>query len=361
MLLRLARDAANTFEQKQIDNLDVLNFPDPVYGAQMQDIAVPGLLAEGQIDLTYEETEITLADGEVVSLRKPKVVIRDLAYGALSDKTTTSARIANPMIGLGLLEAIHPADLLALADPDDTNGDGVSGRLSLVKHPQNKEVMVGRFGWKAQNPTIRMQSSAAFAGDIGLSTPDNKQHYGDCTDAQKSCFDFPTGVQAKLGDSEAPDPVLELVTFYAQNLAVPKRRDVDNEQVLQGKELFYSSGCTSCHTPKFVTRRDTENEHHAFQLIWPYTDLLLHDMGEGLADNQRVGVASGSEWRTPPLWGIGLTEMVNGHTFFLHDGRARNFTEAILWHGGEAQNARDNFANLSKNERDAMIRFLESL
>ena len=172
---------------------------------------------------------------------------------------------------------------------------------------------------------------------------------------------MPTGVQERLGDTEAPDPILDLVTFYAQNLAVPARRDIDNPQVLQGKKVFYDLGCASCHTPKFVTRRDAPNKAQKFQLIWPHSDFLLHDMGEGLADGQQVGDATGTEWRTPPLWGIGLTERVNGHTFFLHDGRARNLTEAILWHGGEAQSARDGFAALPKAERDALVKFLESL
>jgi len=172
---------------------------------------------------------------------------------------------------------------------------------------------------------------------------------------------MPTGVQPRLGDTEAPDPVMELVTFYSQNLAVPARRNFSEPEVLRGKEVFYETGCTGCHTPKFVTRRDAPNKAQSFQLIWPYSDFLLHDMGEGLADGQRVGEASGTEWRTPPLWGIGLTKRVNGHTFFLHDGRARNLTEAILWHDGEASIARETFAALPKADRDALVAFLESL
>jgi CxxC motif-containing protein (DUF1111 family) len=172
---------------------------------------------------------------------------------------------------------------------------------------------------------------------------------------------MPTGVQPRLGDTEAPVPVMDLVTFYSQNLAVPARRDLDKPDVLAGKKAFYEMGCVACHAPKFVTRRDAPNKAQSFQLIWPYSDFLLHDMGEGLADGQQVGDASGSEWRTQPLWGIGLTQRVNGHTFFLHDGRARNLTEAVLWHGGEAQGARDRFAAASAAERQALIKFLESL
>jgi CxxC motif-containing protein (DUF1111 family) len=172
---------------------------------------------------------------------------------------------------------------------------------------------------------------------------------------------LPTGVQARLGPVEAPDPVLGLVTFYSANLAVPPRRKASFPQTLKGKQLFYATGCPACHVPKYVTRRDAPHKELAFQLIWPYSDFLLHDMGDGLADGQQVGVASGREWRTPPLWGIGLTGTVSGHTFLLHDGRARNFTEAILWHGGEAEKARNAFAALSKDDRNALLSFLESL
>ena len=170
-----------------------------------------------------------------------------------------------------------------------------------------------------------------------------------------------TGVQKRLGETEAPSPVLDLVTFYSENLAVPARRKASFPDVLKGKALFYGAGCASCHVPKYVTRRDAGNKAHAFQLIWPYSDFLLHDMGDGLADGQEVGIASGREWRTPPLWGIGLTNTVNGHSFFLHDGRARNLAEAILWHGGEAEHARDTFASMPADDRQYLITFLESL
>ncbi len=157
------------------------------------------------------------------------------------------------------------------------------------------------------------------------------------------------------------DDLFKLVAFYSQNLAVPARRKPDDAQVLKGKELFYRIGCASCHQPKFLTGEVSGQPHLSRQLIYPYTDMLLHDMGEGLADNRPEGEASGNEWRTPPLWGIGLTKIVSGHTLFLHDGRARNLTEAILWHGGEAQASRDAFTKLSKADRDALIAFVSSL
>jgi CxxC motif-containing protein (DUF1111 family) len=360
MFLRLSRTASTDQERADLENFLLSNHPDPTYGGQLQDLAVPGLKAEGHMRISYEEQEVWLGDGTVVRLRKPSYSVSDLAYGPLHPDTTLSPRIAPPMIGMGLIEAIHPSDFLASADPGDADGDGISGEVSLVRDLDGN-LSIGRFGWKAQNPTVRKQSAGAFAGDIGISTPDVPNHNGDCTEAQADCLDMPNGVEASLGDTEAPDPVLDLVTFYSENLAVPARRDVDDPSVLAGKKVFHDLGCASCHRPKYVTSRDAENPAHRFQLIWPYSDFLLHDMGEGLADGQRVGQADGREWRTAPLWGIGLTETVSGHTFFLHDGRARNLTEAVLWHGGEAGAARDGFAALEPADRQALISFLESL
>ncbi len=361
MFLRLARPARTDDERAAIADYRKLNFPDAVYGEQLQDLAVPGLQAEGRLQIAYQDLPVTLADGEVVTLRKPSYSVSDLGFGPMEGDVTLSPRVAPPMIGMGLIQAIHEADLLDNADPDDQDGDGISGKAALVRDHKSGELKIGRFGFKAQNASIRDQSSSAFVGDIGISTPDDPFDHGDCRKAQSDCLTLPTGVQPRLGPVEAPDPVLPLVTFYSENLAVPARRDIGDAGVLKGKQLFYQAGCASCHMPKFVTRRDAGNKAHAFQLIWPYSDFLLHDMGEGLADGQQVGVANGREWRTQPLWGIGLTQTVNGHTFFLHDGRARNLTEAILWHGGEAEKARDAFASLSKDDRASLLTFLESL
>ena len=361
MFLRLAREASTEEEKAERAERIAPNFPDPVYGTQLQELAVPGLAGEGRMKIAYEEKPVTLGDGTVVSLRKPSYSVEDPGYGPLDPATTLSPRVASPMIGLGLVEQIHPADILARADPDDGDGDGISGRPNIVRDPATGQLTLGRFGWKAQQPTIRAQSADALAGDIGISSPEAPRHRGDCTQAQTACLAMPTGVQARLGDTEAPPPVMDLITFYSQNLAVPARRDAGRPGVLAGKKVFYDLGCISCHTPKFVTRRDAPNKAQSFQLVWPYSDFLLHDMGEGLADGQAVGDAGGSEWRTPPLWGIGLTKTVNGHTFFLHDGRARNLTEAILWHGGEAKAARDRFAAATAADRSALVEFLESL
>lgn len=361
MFLRLAREAGTEEERAARADRRALNFPDPVYGSQLQDLAVPGLRGEGRMRITYEDQKVTLGDGTAVSLRKPAYSVEDLGYGPLDAHTTLSPRVTPQMIGLGLVEQIHPADILAHADPGDRDGDGIRGRPNIVRDELSGALTLGRFGWKAQTSSIRQQSADAFAGDIGISTPEVPRHWGDCTAAQKACLDMPNGVQERLGPVEAPPPVMDLVTFYSQNLAVPARRDVGKPQVLAGKKAFYDMGCPACHTPKFVTRRDAPNKAQSFQLIWPYSDFLLHDMGDGLADGQVVGDATGNDWRTPPLWGIGLTQRVNGHTFFLHDGRARNLTEAILWHGGEGQKARDAFAAADAATRAALVKFLESL
>ena len=334
--------------------------PDPVYGGQLQDLAVTGHAAEGQMRITYEEVQIALSDGESATLHAPSYRIADPGYGPLSDDLMISPRVAPQMIGLGLIEAIPSADILAKADPDDLDGDGISGRAQIVWSRAHERPMLGRFGWKAGNPTVEEQSASAFAGDIGISNPLFPGAAGDCTPAQEVCIAGPHGD----GDErvfEIDREGLDLVTFYSQNLAVPARRDVDDPEVLRGKQVFYESGCIACHSPKYVTHRLEGQDEQSFQLIWPYSDFLLHDMGPGLADGRPEGVADGQEWRTPPLWGIGLTGQVNGHTRFLHDGRARSLLEAILWHGGEAQAARDRVVAMPAGARAALIRFLESL
>jgi CxxC motif-containing protein (DUF1111 family) len=361
MLVRLSVPPRTEAERSALADLTMLRIPEPTYGGQLQDFAVPGLAAEGRLALAWEEVPVALAGGETATLRRPVATIDDLGYGPMAADVALSLRVANPMIGLGLLEAVHPADILARADPDDRDGDGISGRPSLVRDPESGDVVIGRFGWKASTPSVRVQAAEAFSGDMGISTPLAPDSAGDCTAAEAACRAMPDGVEPRLGDTEAPGPILDLVTFYAKNLAVPARRDPGDPDVLAGKALFYGAGCPACHTPKFVTSRTAENPEHRFQLIFPYTDLLLHDMGEGLADGHAVGSAAGAEWRTAPLWGVGLTEAVNGHRNLLHDGRARGVLEAILWHGGEAERAREAVVRMTPEERAALIRFVESL
>lgn len=361
MFLRVSIPAQNDAQRAALKTGDMLVVPDPLYGTQLQDFAVPGLPAEAKMRISYEEIPVQLSGGETASLRKPTYSVAGTGYGSLHPEAMLSPRVAPQMIGLGLLEAIHPGDILALADPDDLDGDGISGKAQMLKGPDGERSILGRFGFKATAASVRQQSAGAFSGDIGIATPDVPDPYGECTEAQTVCRTLPHGVQKRLGDTEAPDPILDLVTFYSKNLAVPVRRNVDDPLVLKGKARFFAAGCAACHQPKFVTSRNADQEEHRFQLIWPYTDMLLHDMGEGLADNRPVGLASGREWRTPPLWGIGLTETVNGHTYFLHDGRARNLLEAILWHGGEAEPAKTRVVEMEPDDRAALLIFLESL
>lgn len=335
--------------------------PDPNYGDQIQDFSVAGHPTEGSLDVSYSTLTLHLSGGETVDLRGPSYSVGDLNYGDLHPSAKLSPRVAPQMIGLGLLDAIPAKDILNLADADDIDADGISGRAQIVWSREYDAPMLGRFGLKAGQPSVWEQSAAAFHGDIGISTTLFPAGYGDCTSAQTACKNAPDGNTAVHDSAEISDEALALVSFYASNLGVPARRDVGDPDVLRGKQVFYETGCTSCHTPKFVTHRLDDQPEQSFQLIWPYTDMLLHDMGEGLADNFPEARATGREWRTPPLWGIGLTKTVSGHTNFLHDGRARSLLEAVLWHGGEAESQKQQVINMPKPDRDALIRFLESL
>ncbi|KAB7627297.1 di-heme oxidoredictase family protein [Alkalilimnicola sp. S0819] len=360
MFLRLSIPPQDETQREALASGRQLVIPEPVYGGQLQNRAIQGHPAEGQMTIRYQDQPVSLADGTVVTLRKPHYSVTELGYGPMHPEVMLSPRVAPPVIGMGLIESIAAEDIEAWADPADADGDGISGRPNRVWSDEHRETRLGRFGWKAGKATVAQQAAAAFRGDMGLSTVLFPQHSGDCSAAQRDCLSAPTGVNPGDG-AEVTDEMFELLLFYTRNLAVPARRDPGASRVLEGKRLFYASGCAQCHRPKFVTRRDAVGEEQSFQLIWPYSDFLLHDMGEGLADGRPEGRANGREWRTPPLWGIGLTETVNGHTRFLHDGRARNLLEAVLWHGGEAAAARARVIAMARAEREALIAFLESL
>ncbi len=361
MFLRLSIPPETDEQKKLLAERRIASIPDPVYGNQLQNIAIPGHAGEGNMHITYSDVPVTLAGGQVVTLRKPAYSVTDLAYGPMHPKVMLSPRIATPMIGLGLIEAIPEADIRANTDPDDANKDGISGRANEVWSVSGNRVRLGRFGWKAGEAMILDQSAVAAATDIGLSTPLVPLAAGDCTATQTSCINAPNGNSERQGGFEVSKELLDLVTFYSQNLAVPARRGAADETVLKGKVLFHNAGCAACHRPSFTTGVVEGQPHLSKQLIWPYSDILLHDMGEGLADGRPEGVADGREWRTAPLWGVGLTEIVSGHSFLLHDGRARNLEEAILWHGGEAQKARDAYAALPREDREALVKFVNSL
>ena len=351
MLVRLSVPAESEEDKATLKRLGVI--PEPRYGDQLQDFAIPGTKPEGKVAIHYDTLNRRLADGTEVELRQPTVEITELNYGPLADDVRLSARIAPPMIGLGLLAAIPEQTLRSYADPEDKDADGISGRLNRVWSAELQKTVIGRFGWKAGQPSLRQQNAAAFHGDMGLTT----SLFSDipCGPTQTTCRAAPDG-----GEPEVSDNILDKVTFYTANLAVPARRNADDSNVKAGQRLFRHAGCQSCHIEK-VSTGSSPHPWLREQVISPYTDLLLHDMGEGLADHRSEFLASGREWRTPPLWGIGLTDTVSGNAYYLHDGRARTLLEAILWHGGEAEQSRIKVEAMTQKERDTLVAFLKSL
>jgi CxxC motif-containing protein (DUF1111 family) len=326
--------------------------PEPHNGGQLQNFAVSGVKPEGKPIIEYQEIPGKFEDGEYYSLRKPIYKINDLAYGNMQENVMVSPRVAPQMIGMGLLEAINETDILNNADEFDNNNDGISGKANRVYDRETQSLRMGRFGWKANQPTVKQQVAGAFNGDLGVTSSVFPMHgHGD---NQKELDKLPHGGTPEISDME-----LEKVILYSAVLAVPAARSVANMQ--QGKKIFMSIGCASCHRPSYTTGSYDKISVLSHQKIYPYTDLLLHDMGDELADNRPDFAATGTEWRTPPLWGIGLIPVVNGHSNYLHDGRARSLQEAILWHGGEGEAAREKYKKLSKKEREELLKFLNSL
>ena len=324
--------------------------PVPGFGTQLNNRAIVEANPEGKVKIEYIEQTLTTADGTRVHLRHPNYTLTE-TYQPLPENVEVSPRVAPAVFGLGLLEAIPENAILAYADEADIDGNGISGKPNYVWDVVAQRYTLGRFGWKANQPTLLQQVAAAYNDDMGITT---------------SLFSVENSAgQSQLTEHsvtpEVSDEILEVVTFYVQTLAVPARRDIDDPQVKQGEQLFAEAQCANCHVPTLRTGVLAGVPSVSNQTIHPYTDLLLHDMGPDLADNRPDFHASGREWRTPPLWGIGLVQRVNGHTNFLHDGRARDLMEAILWHGGEAEASRQTVKQMSKAERDALIAFLESL
>ncbi len=327
---------------------------DTGYGGQFQDMSIDGMASEGAIVIEYTEIAGAFEDGTPYTLRRPSYRMEDLAYGEFAAGVSYSPRVGNHIIGLGLLEAISEETILSYADPTDDNGDGITGRPNYVWDFQAGALALGRFGWKANQPNLTQQAAGAFNGDMGLTThvfPNEP-----CTAVQADCLSAISG-----GSPEISDEDLEHVSFYVRALSIPAQRDADDPQVRHGGALFVQAQCSACHLPQVTTGEHPTIPQLSHQTISPFTDLLLHDMGEDLADNQDDFLATGSEWRTAPLWGIGLFETVNGHTYYLHDGRARSLTEAILWHGGEAESSRTAFLRMTAEEREALLAYLRSI
>jgi CxxC motif-containing protein (DUF1111 family) len=324
--------------------------PAPGFGGQLQQRAIFGAVPEALMKIDYTENQYAFADGETYSLRTPTYTLES-PYIPLPAGLMISPRVAPPVFGLGLLEAVDESSILALADEQDLNKDGISGKPNYAWNIVEGKKTLGKFGWKAANPSILQQSAGAYNEDMGITS-----------------FVFPhessTGQSQYDGlddEYEVSDSILYAVEFYIRTLAVPARRNADDAMVLQGKKIFTEAKCVACHVPRLRTKVDVSFPEISNQVIFPYTDMLVHDMGTGLADNRPDYDATGQEWRTAPLWGIGLTRVVNGHQNFLHDGRARTLMEAIMWHGGEAEQSKEYIRTISGSDRAALIKFLESL
>jgi CxxC motif-containing protein (DUF1111 family) len=330
--------------------------PKPVhgYGNQIQERSNLGISIEANVEVNYEFISGSFDDGEPYELRKPIYSIVDEQFGSLQG-VFTSPRVGQQVIGLGLIDALAVEDILINQDEFDSNNDGISGKANLVWNFSTNKTQVGRFGWKANEPTLLQQVASAFSGDIGLTNSvfPNKN----CPSPQKDCNSEKNG-----GNPEVSDRQLNNIMVYSSSLSVPIRRNYDKKNVLNGKKLFRDMKCNSCHKEVFKT-----SDNYPFNptlqniTIRPFSDFLLHDMGEGLADNRSDYLANGKEWRTQPLWGLGLIQEVNKHNFLLHDGRARGIQEAILWHSGEAEKSKNSYKRLTKKDRENVLAFLNSL
>ena len=378
LLIRLALPATTDKQRQLLQTSMIEKVPHPVYGGQLQDRGIQGVPAEARIRVQWRDKPVTFADGYVATLRAPTFNLTQLGYGAFEDEVMISPRIALPMIGLGLLEQIPDEAIKQQAyinnQNADKNNNDIRGKFNWVLDPQTGKTALGRFGWKAGQTKLLTQNQSAFNEDMGLTS--NIRPEESCTSAQTACLNAPTGAD-KQANGKAPvevsDEVANFVAFYTRNLAVPHRRNANDKIVLAGKKRFYDMGCQSCHTPRYQLPKtgDDNLEQHG-QVIYPYTDLLLHDMGDDLADRTIAGtlppkdaqvefLANSYEWRTPALWGIGLAQTVDAQATFLHDGRARTLMEAVLWHGGEAKGQQQKVLQLDKQGRDELHAFLKSL
>ena len=372
LLLRLSMPATTDEQRQQLQDSLIEKVVHPMYGGQLQDRGIQGVPAEARIVVQWTDKPVTFADGHVETLRAPTFNLTNPGYGAFDDAMMVSPRVALPMIGLGLLEQIPDDDIKKQAS-DSSNSD-ISGKFNWVMDPQTGKRALGRFGWKAGQTKLITQNQSAFNEDMGLTS--NIRPHESCMPTQTACLNATTGADEQ-GNGKPPvevnDDVAKFVEFYTRNLAVPHRRNADDKLVLAGKKRFYDMGCQSCHTPRYqLPKTDDDHLEQHGQVIYPYTDLLLHDMGDALADRTIAGklppksaqvefLANSYEWRTPALWGVGLAQTVDPQATFLHDGRARTLMEAVLWHGGEAEKQQQQVLKLDKQGRAELNAFLKSL
>lgn len=372
LLIRAASSKLSAGQAARVKRSLQANVGDPCIGGQLQHLAVFGVQAEAGQEVSYRYKTVTFNDGYALQLREPIWHLRGFGCDISAD-TVLSARVAPPMIGLGLLALIDEKTILGKEDIEDSNQDGISGKANQVWSETLQQVVLGRFGWKAGQPSLRQQTAGAFLGDMGITSELNPTE--NCLATQLDCLKAVNGNSDQrdhLAQFEVSTRILDKVTFYTHHLAVPKRRNAYAPQVLQGKQIFNQLGCAACHTERYRTEKSVEFSELSEQHIYPYTDLLLHDMGEALTDFDRHSnrvdgqlavefLAQANEWRTPPLWGIGLAQTVDPRASFLHDGRARTILEAVLWHGGEAQKSQKALLALDKSQRAALLAFLEDL
>ncbi len=329
----------------------------PSYGNQLQDRGLGVLNGEAKVKVTYETISGKYPDGTLYELRKPTYSFYEEKFGSLAG-VPTSPRVAPQTIGFGFVDSLTEEQILANADENDADGDGISGRPNYVWNVRAGKKTIGKFSWKANAPSLEQQIAGALSGDMGMTNPlFPKQN---CPSLQQDCNDY-IEENNQVDKIDFSEEQLEQITSYQATLAVPVRRNVKNKDVLQGKGLFHDMKCAKCHVTGFVAGKSDIVPQIEGTVFNPYSDFLLHDMGDGLADNRPDNLATGKEWRTQPLWGIGMIHVVNKHTFLLHDGRARNIEEAILWHGGEAENSKKQFMNLSKKQREQVLKFINSL
>lgn len=375
ILLKAARSDISSADRALIEQSLIAKVPDDSVGGQLQHDAIPNIMKEVELSVSYTEVEASFADGTRAVLRKPLWNLTSNYAGSGYDfnaDTVFSARVAPPMVGMGLLALIPEADIIANEDVSDADGNGISGRANYVWSLVDQSVVLGRFGWRAGQPSVLEQSAGAFLNDMGLTS--RLQLTDNCQPHQADCLTAPNGNGDSVNDYgyEVADSILDAVTFYSSHLGVPARRDVDNADVQAGKALFVDAGCSSCHVASYRTGVSAQHPELSEQVIFPYTDLLLHDMGEELADftidNQPADastlvefLATAREWRTPPLWGIGLAKTVDPEATFMHDGRARTIMEAVLWHGGEAEQSTQSVLNMTQQERGQLLTFLNDL
>ena len=374
LLIRLAMPATTDEQRQQLKDSLIEKVAHPMYGGQLQDRGIQGVPAEARIAVKWTDKPMTFADGHVETLRQPTFKLTNPGYGAFDEDLMVSPRVALPMIGLGLLEQIADADIKKQADSTDKNADGIHGKFNWALDPQTGKTALGRFGWKAGQTKLLTQNQSAFNEDMGLTS--NIRPIESCTPLQSACLKATIGADEQGNGKpavEVNDEVTKFVEFYTRNLAVPHRRNADDKLVLAGKKRFYDMGCQSCHTPRYqLPKTDDDHLEQHGQIIYPYTDLLLHDMGDDLADRTIAGklppksaqvefLANSYEWRTPALWGIGLAQTVDPQATFLHDGRARTLMEAVLWHGGEAAKQQQKVLKLDKQGRSELNAFLKSL